>query len=303
VIGFLNVFKPAGPTSHDIVAGARRRLPRGVKVGHCGTLDPFAEGVLVLCVGAATRLAAYVQRQPKRYLAQVTLGASSTTDDPTGTITPTPPGAPGRAPPSEEQARACLAAFVGEIRQAPPAHSAVHVEGRRAYQLARRGQDVDLAPRPVSVYGIDVLRYEYPLLELDVRCGGGTYIRALARDIGVALGTAAYCSRLTRTEVGVFRAADAVRPDDLDPTRDLLSPLAALEGMERLTLEEADCARVAMGRSVDLPLARAVSGTGGAAPQSCGEVALLNEKGELLAIADIDAREGLLRPRIVLWAR
>jgi tRNA pseudouridine55 synthase len=295
MIGFLNVFKPAGPTSHDVVAAFRRLLPRGVKVGHCGTLDPFAEGVLVLCVGAATRLASYVQAQAKRYLAQVTLGASSTTDDPTGTVSPFP----AAIPPAEDQVRAAVARFVGEIRQRPPAHSAVHVEGQRAYKLARRGQDVDIPERTVTVYAIDVTRYEYPLLELDVRCGGGTYVRALARDIGAALGSAGYCSRLVRTEIGVFHAdaalsADAaIGPGRLDLTKHLIAPVDALGDIPRIVLSEQECARIRQGKSVDIAPSFV-------APPSSSQCAALDPKGNLLAIVEKDAAGGVLRPRIVL---
>jgi tRNA pseudouridine55 synthase len=298
MIGFLNVFKPAGPTSHDVVAAARRRLPRKVKVGHCGTLDPFAEGVLVLCVGAATRLAQYVHRLPKRYIASVTLGASSATDDPTGEITPAPPAG---GPPSAAQVRACAAAFVGEINQAPPAHSAIHVAGQRAYELARRGEAPAISPRPVVIHGIDVLRYEYPLLELDVRCGGGTYIRALARDIGAALGTAAYCSRLARTEIGAFHSSQAVRVEELDAARHLLSPLCALEGIGRRVISEADRARVKMGQ--DIALSESAGASRGPKESVTGrEWALVSEAGELLAIAEEDAARGALHPKIVLCA-
>ncbi len=324
MIGFLNVYKPPGPSSHDVVSAVRRRLPRPVKVGHCGTLDPFAEGVLVLCVGAATRLAEYVQRQPKRYLAEVALGASSTTDDPTGAITRFSPGrAPAPAPPAEEQVRAALAQFVGEVRQRPPAHSAVHVDGQRAYRLARRGQEVEVPERTVTVHAIDLIRYEYPLLEIDVRCGGGTYIRAIARDLGAALGSAAYCSRLVRTEVGVFRAEGAVRPDDLDPARHLLPPLLAMGGLPRASLSDADCARLRMGQCVRvspagvLPPDTAESGdlntrvrlasqadgmpsAGFPGPSDSVECAVLDSRGDLVAVAEFARRERELRPRIVL---
>jgi tRNA pseudouridine55 synthase len=321
MIGFLSVFKPAGPTSHDIVASARRSLPRSVKVGHCGTLDPFAEGVLVLCVGAATRLASYVQRQPKRYEAQITLGASSDTDDPTGHVTPAPGAHPPagaatpteQAEPSEEAVCSAVARFVGEIRQRPPAHSAVHVDGQRAYKLARRGQDVDIPERTVTVYGIEVSRYEYPFLEIDVRCGGGTYVRALARDIGAALGTAGYCSRLVRTEIGVFRADAALRPDasgrfdDLDPAKHLIAPICALADMPRIVLSEADCARIRMGKSVTIPLSTADSSKEcrdtlevALVPDLASERAILDSQGSLVAIAETDIRQGVVRPRIVL---
>ena len=324
MIGFLNVRKPAGPSSHDLVAAARRRLGRDVKVGHCGTLDPFAEGVLVLCVGAATRLASYVQRQPKRYLATLTLGASSTTDDPTGTITPLaqPAGPAGGesappVPPTGEQLRSAIAGFVGEIRQRPPAHSAVHVEGRRAYKLARRGEAVEIPERTVTVHSIEVLRYDYPLVEIDVRCGGGTYIRALARDIGAALGTAAYCSRLIRTEIGVFRMDEAIPVEDIDPAKNLLPALWAIGGIPWITLSESDCASIRTGRSVHVSTGNVDSAKADGKPsvdfgteEMQREIAILDTGGNLVAIAnaesveasiaEVSVAEVVLRPRIVL---
>ena len=164
MFGFYNVRKPAGPTSHDVVAQVRRKLPGSVKVGHAGTLDPFAEGVLVLCVGQATRLASFVQAQLKEYHAAITLGATSTTDDPEGEITPAPVG----AAPRWRRVADALADFVGRIEQTPPVHSAVHVGGRRAYKLARAGKEPHLPARTVTIHSIKLVRYEYPLLEMAV---------------------------------------------------------------------------------------------------------------------------------------
>ncbi|MCD4825672.1 MAG: tRNA pseudouridine(55) synthase TruB, partial [Phycisphaerae bacterium] len=166
----MNVYKPKGPTSHDVVVQVRRMLPRKTRVGHTGTLDPFAKGVLVLCVGQATRLAEFVQSQPKRYVAVIKLGAVSDTDDPEGTITPTPDA----TPPTEQQIRDVLKNFVGEIQQVPPAHSAIHIDGQRAYELAREGKDVEIPARPVKVFKLSMRRYEYPKLQIDVHCGSGT---------------------------------------------------------------------------------------------------------------------------------
>jgi tRNA pseudouridine55 synthase len=273
MFGLLAIDKPPGPTSHDVVAVVRRRLGRGVKVGHAGTLDPFARGVLVVCVGPATRLADYVQAQPKRYRAVVRLGATSTTDDPEGEIEPNP----DIAAPAEDGVRQAVAAFVGHIEQIPPAHSAVHVDGRRAYKLARAGKDVRLPARPVVVHAIDVLDYRWPELEIGVRCGSGTYIRSLARDIGSALNAGGYCRALTRTAVGAFELDRAVAPDDLDPARDLLPPTLALGDMPRAVLEDDQLAALRNGRVVDLSEPAAAGAT---------EIALLDATGNLLAIAE-----------------
>jgi tRNA pseudouridine55 synthase len=285
VFGLLNIRKPPGPTSHDIVDQVRRRTGQA-KVGHAGTLDPFAEGVLVLCLGPATRLAEYVQAQPKSYVAHIALGATSDTDDPTGQIAP----AQDAHALAEELVRGVLKKFVGTIEQIPPAHSAVHVAGRRAYKLARAGKDFALAARTVEVHRIDVLAYAYPALELAVSCGGGTYIRALARDIGSALGCGGYCSRLVRTAVGVFTLGQAVAPEDLDPQQDLLPAVLALGDMPRLTLDASACARLAKGQHVTLaapqPPRPIIS------PAFPVELAALNEQGRLVAIGTV-AQDGV----------
>jgi len=299
MFGFFAIDKPAGPTSHDIVAAVRRRVGRGVKIGHAGTLDPFARGVLVVCAGPATRLADYVQAQPKRYRAVIRLGATSTTDDPDGEVTPTPAGlglpsgadqhglaAPLGGPrPGEAEVRRAVAGFVGEIEQVPCSHSAVHVDGQRAYKLARAGKEVALPSRPVVIHAIDVLRWDWPILELDVRCGSGTYIRALARDIGSALKVGGYCQVLTRTAVGVFELTRAVAPDALDPARDLLPPTLALGDMPRLVINASQRARLRNGNLIDLP-----------EPAVGDEVALLDGDGHLLAIAQPRANGWKLQP-------
>jgi len=287
MFGLLVVNKPAGPTSHDVVAGARRRLGRGVKVGHAGTLDPFAEGVLVLCVGPATRLADHVQARPKRYRAIVALGATSTTDDPEGEIAP---ASDSPAPPAKT-VREVVGRFVGAIEQVPPAHSAVHVAGRRAYKLARAGQAPELAPRTVTVHSLDVLRYEYPHLELDVRCGTGTYVRALARDLGAALGVGGYCQALTRTAVGDFDIDSAVRPDDLDPARDLLPALRAVEHLPRIAATDEQAESIRHGKTVVLP-----------EPLPAGATAIVDARGRLLALGEVRAETQTFRPRKVFPA-
>jgi len=268
----------------------RRRSRHGIKVGHAGTLDPFANGVLVMCVGPATRLIDYVQKRPKLYTAEITLGATSTTDDPEGEITPIP-GAPA---PAEERIRACLEEFLGLIAQVPPAHSAVHVGGQRAYELARSGKEPDLSPRKVHVHRISLLRYEYPLLEIEVSCGAGTYIRALARDIGERLATGGYCSALTRTAVGQFTIEDAVAPDDLDPARDLLPAKTTVDNMPQVTVEAPSADMLANGRAVRLkaPL-----------ESKAPEVAVLDPDGQLLAIAAVTDNRLGLKPLKVLKTR
>ena len=287
MFGFLNVNKPAGPTSHDIVAQIRRLLPRKTKVGHAGTLDPFAEGVLVVCIGPATRLASYVQNYPKRYRACITLGSTSTTDDIEGKITAV------SAPeiPNCQQVENALRKFVGQISQIPPAHSAVHVNGQRAYKLARTGQELSIAPRKVNIHSVELVRYEYPLLEIDVRCSQGTYIRSLARDIGNELGTGGYCNHLWRTEIGSFRIDEAAKPHLIDLGRDIIPPLAALTKMPKLTVDDKLLEDIARGKSIPLDeLETEQSGT------TATELALLDRTGRLAALAKSDADSGQIRP-------
>ena len=286
MFGLLNINKPVGPTSHDIVARVRKLIGRRkTKVGHAGTLDPFADGVLVVCVGAATRLADYVQQQPKSYRAVMTLGTVSDTHDIEGEITENPDAAPVDI----DEVRSLLKTFVGRIDQAPPAYSALHVDGKRAYDLARSGRELDLPPREVNIYQIDLAAYEYPNLTIEVACGAGTYIRSLARDIGDKLGVGAYCSGLTRTAIGRFDLAEAVDLDDVDPARDLIDPIAALDALTKIAVNPADMNRLAMGKMVMLSTT----------PQDpTPEIAVTDLSGQLLAIAKlIDTPDGqLLKP-------
>ncbi len=283
MFGFYNINKPTGPTSHNIVAAMRRRLGRGVKVGHAGTLDPFASGVLIICAGQATKLADYIQGQTKRYTTQITLGSKSTTCDTEGEITATPPA----VIPTDADVAAAIEQFVGEISQIPPAHSAVHVNGQRAYKLARAGKDVEIPARPVTIHEIKLITYDYPLLEISVRCGSGTYIRSLARDIGRALGTNGYCSQLIRDAIGEFELANAKAVDDLDLSADLVNPLRALPGHTKVALSADQLALIRTGRAVQLEK-----------PIAGKPVAMLDEQMTLVGLAEIE--DGTtLRPKKV----
>jgi tRNA pseudouridine55 synthase len=204
--GVINLDKPPGLSSARAVDAVKRLLPRGTKIGHAGTLDPFATGVLLLLVGRATKACERLMDSPKQYEATVKLGASTATDDPESPEVP----APAVTPPPGASVAAAAQSFVGDILQRPPAFSAMKVEGRRAYDLARKGNVVELEPRPVRVYGIEVLEYEWPILRLRIDCGRGTYVRAIARDLGAALGTAGYLTQLRRTRVGTFTVEDSV---------------------------------------------------------------------------------------------
>ena len=204
--GVLNVDKPAGVSSARVVGQVKRLLPRGTKIGHAGTLDPFATGVLLLLVGKSTKLCERLMDEPKQYEATVKLGATTPTDDPESPETPTP----GASPVTVEALQTTLSSLVGDVTQRPPAFSALKVGGRRAYDLARDGQAVELQPRTVRIYGIELLDYAWPLVRLRVDCGRGTYVRAIARDLGELLRVGGHLTQLRRTRVGPFNAADAV---------------------------------------------------------------------------------------------
>jgi tRNA pseudouridine55 synthase len=285
--GLLNLNKPGGMTSRDVVNRVTKHL-RKVKVGHAGTLDPLASGVLVVCVGPATRLIEYVQDAQKTYRTVIRLGATSNTLDADGQIIENPD-----APiPTRSQIEQVLPTQVGTILQLPPQFSALKVEGKRAYDLAREGQVIELAPRPVRVDRIGLLSYEWPRLELEIDCGGGTYIRSIARDIGEALGCGGLVEVLIRTRIGQFRIEDAVDPLQLTDTSTvlghLLPPLTALTHLPHLNLDANQQAAILRGM--------AIPATG----LPAGDVALISTDGDLIAIAEMDPTTDRLSPRRVL---
>ncbi len=300
--GILVVAKPAGPTSHDVVALVRR-LAATRRVGHGGTLDPFATGVLPLFLGRATRLVEYHLGDRKSYRATVCFGAGSTTDDLDGELSPAAGAAPSRA-----AIEVALAAFRGEIEQRPPAFSAIRVAGRRAYDLARGGEPPELRPRTITVHRLELVEWdgsdpERPIAVLDVECSAGTYVRALARDLGGAVGSAAYLGALVRTASGAFRLEDAhpleairsaaiAGPDGLVP---LLLPIdAGLERLARVALTATEVEAVARGQFV--------RPAGGAPrPATPGErVLAVGPDGALVAVGAV--RDGRLAPDKVLVA-
>jgi tRNA pseudouridine55 synthase len=198
------VDKPAGMTSFGAVARVRRILSQRegqkVKVGHTGTLDPFATGLLILLAGKATKKAPELTKKDKVYEATIRLGETSTTGDPEGEITAT-----GAELPSEEQIAEVLKQFTGKIEQRPPIFSAIKINGERAYKLARKGQEVEMPTRTVEIYSIEQISYSKPELQIRTHVSSGTYIRTLAEDIGKALGCGAYCSQLRRTQIAEYK--------------------------------------------------------------------------------------------------
>ena len=222
--GILNLDKPPGLSSARAVAHVKRLLPRGTKVGHAGTLDPFATGVLLILVGRATRLCESLMAQSKGYDATLKLGATTPTLDPESPeiVTQSPISPPDRA-----TVETVVSQFIGTIPQRPPAFSAMKIAGRRAYDLARKGHEVHLPERPVRIDRIDILSYHWPELRISMECGRGTYVRSLARDIGDRLAVGAYLTALRRTKIGAFHADQSIPPERLtaDTLRNHLHPL------------------------------------------------------------------------------
>lgn len=277
--GLLLVDKPAGVTSHDVVNDARRAL-RTKRIGHAGTLDPFATGLLVLLVGHATRLLPYLNGEPKVYRATIAFGTETDTDDVTGAVTR------AAALPHASRVREGISALTGTIDQVPPAYSAKQVEGRRAYAAARRGEALALAPVPVTVHAWEIRELSDERLEAVITCGGGTYIRALARDLGRLCDSAAHLSSLRRTQSGSFDVANATSIEDLRAGKATPEPaLAAVPHLPAITLAADEVRHVRQGRTI-------------LAAGSDPTAALVDPAGALVAIAEAHGERW--QPRVVL---
>jgi tRNA pseudouridine55 synthase len=272
--GLLNLHKPSGPTSHDCVARVRRALGTR-RVGHAGTLDPLASGVLVIGVGHGTRLLEYLHGLPKTYRARLRLGVETDSQDVTGrTLATGDAGGVTRA-----ALEALLPEFRGDLLQVPPMVSALKVGGRKLYELARRGETVEREARPVTVYALDLLDFEpgpEARAEFRVRCSAGTYVRTLCHDLGARLGVGGALETLVREGVGDFGLADAVPLDDLRPDLPLLPLERAIPHLSALVVEDPDGLRLAHGQFIS-------------APESVpdGPVAVYDQRGALLAIASV----------------
>jgi tRNA pseudouridine55 synthase len=255
--GILNLDKPAGWTSHDVVAWVRRVLSEK-RVGHAGTLDPMATGVLLVCVGQATRVVEYLTAGQKVYRAEAQLGVTTDTYDADGQVTATAPIPTLTA----ADLSSALAGFVGEIQQRPPAYSAIKQDGEAAYRKARRGEAVELPARPVTIHGIELLDWDPAAakLSIEVTCGPGTYIRSLTYDLGLALGCGAVLTRLTRTRSSQFAIEDAVDLDTLanaarsgDLARHLHPIVMALQKLTRVPVDAEQVARLIHGQFLPCP--------------------------------------------------
>ena len=275
-------------TSHDVVSRCRRIFEQR-RVGHGGTLDPDATGVLLVGLGRATRLLRFLSALPKSYVGEVVLGVETSTLDAAGEVVATH----DMAGVTVAEARAAAAAFVGDIAQVPPMVSAVRVGGRRLYQLAREGADVERAARPVTVHRFDVAPGPEPgVLSLEVDCSPGTYVRSLAADLGTALGGGAHLRRLRRTAVGSFTLADACPLDDLGPAA-ALAPAETLRDYARVTVGADVATTVGHGRLLD-PAAQQWAGE--------GPWAVLDGDGDLLAVYE-RLPDGRAKPSVVLAPR
>lgn len=278
-VGFILVDKPSGPTSHDVVDAARRAL-RIKRIGHAGTLDPPASGLLVVAVGPATRLVRYVQAMPKTYVARGVLGVRTSTLDAAGEIV-----SRDAVDVDAADVAAAASAFVGEVEQTPPAVSAVKVAGERAYKRAARGEAVTLEPRRITIHALEVTSVDLPAFEIRVRCSSGTYIRSLVADIGDRLGPGAHVEALRRTAIGALDVEDAVAPDAIDAGA--VRPVdGVLSELPRVEVDAADAVRARNGGALRRE-----------APD--GEVLVVGPQG---AVGVFAASDGILRPVTVIGA-
>jgi len=307
--GVLNLLKPPGMTSHDVVDVVRRAA--GLRrVGHTGTLDPGAAGVLVCCLGRATRLSEILMETDKEYRVELRLGVRTSTGDAYGEVLPPDPsGGTARPPLTRAALETVLKRFTGEILQVPPMVSAIHHEGARLYQLARRGEAVELQPRSVTVYRIEILWVNRDRCSalLDVVCGRGTYIRKLCADIGDAMGMGGYAHFMVRTRSGRFQLGDALTLEELADVAGrsaladvLLSMDQAVAHLPAVDLPERSVVEVLNGHAVPLwKLGEAaLAEDSGAGPAGARLVRLRSRRGTLIALARVDA--GMLRPVKVL---
>jgi tRNA pseudouridine55 synthase len=292
MIGFLNVYKPSGMTSHDVVQKVRRTLSFK-QIGHGGTLDPLAEGVLPIAVGSACRLLRFLPHD-KVYLAGILFGQQTDTDDVEGKVLA---AQPDFSPPSLSDVEAALRPFKGTVMQRPPLYSAIHQQGKRLYELAREGKTPEIAERQVVIDTIEIIEYTYPLLQLRIGCGGGTYIRSIARDLGQALGCGGCLQTLVREKSGPFRISDAVK---LDAHGDKLALSAQVESPTRALCENNDLAalKISEEQKRALKMGQRISVEKEKISDSAGTI-LAMYNNELVAVCIVDA-DGRLKPEVVL---
>jgi tRNA pseudouridine55 synthase len=291
--GVLIIDKPKGWTSHDVVNRARRVLQEK-RIGHTGTLDPLATGVLVLCIGKATRLVRYLETDDKEYTAEMRLGSVTDTQDASGVVLESRE----YLPPSEEQVRSVLKGFLGGILQRPPAYSALKVNGIPSYKLARQGTVREHPERAITIHAIDLNEYRDPIIRFSVHCSKGTYVRTLCVDIGARLGAGGHLTALRRDRAGRFSLEQALTMEMLadraasDQLQDALLPLSAvLQGYPAVTVSGPDAERIGHGNAISIPPAASL-------PPEDGPIRILDSSGEMLAVARVQG--GALRPEVVV---
>lgn len=244
LFGFLNIYKPVGMTSHDVVS-VLRRVTKIKQIGHTGTLDPFAEGVLPICIGKATRLIEYLQ-DDKEYLATVQFGAATNTFDLDGEKVFT-----SDKKVSRDDIKEGLKSFEGEIFQLPPIFSAIKVKGKKLYEYARKGEEVEIQPRKVVIENIELKNFDEELQQVQIllKCSKGTYIRSIANDLGKNLGCGGYLIKLIRTQAGKFRVENSVQLDGIDVESNLINPLDILN-LPKIAVDNDDLARIKNGMPI-----------------------------------------------------
>ena len=290
--GFFLIDKPAGLTSHDVV-NRMRRILRIKRVGHAGTLDPLATGLLVIAAGPATRLLQFLSGMDKDYYATLEMGAVSDSYDAAGRIEIMAQA----VMPSREEVEQALAEFIGEIEQVPPVHSALKIGGERAYEKARRGEMVEMKSRKVSIERIELVEFNAPILKIYCTVSSGTYIRSLAHDVGQRLGCGAYLSALRRTRVGHFAVANAALPEEeaIENAASFLTSAQALSHLTQRLVNEEQATRLRHGmalRENEFPDKQIERGT----------VVLINGASEVVAIAQRQAEKDAIAPMVVLPA-
>ena len=272
MFGFLNIYKPKGKTSHDVVA-VLRRITKIKQIGHTGTLDPFAEGVLPICIGKSTRLIEFLN-DDKAYVATVKLGSSTTTYDLEGEVANTSPKIV-----SLKEIEPLLKSFNGEIEQYPPIYSAIKVNGKKLYDYARKGEEVEIKPRKVFISEIKIIDFDEKnqVLELYVACSKGTYIRSIANDLGEKLGTFAHLIKLVRTKAGIFDIKNALQLEDIDTSEkiesNLINPLNCLD-YAKYSINEIEKNKISNGNSIKIDIPK-------------GTVILIDEN-KIAAIGDVE---------------
>ncbi|SFH82250.1 tRNA pseudouridine(55) synthase TruB [Planctomicrobium piriforme] len=288
MFGLININKPVGWTSREAVNYVARLVGRKVKVGHAGTLDPLATGVLVVCVGPATRLEPWIHDHLKSYDATFLLGRRSDSDDLEGNVEEVEITQPITAVDLER----ALPEFIGQIQQVPPVYSALKIGGKRAYDLARAGTAVELPPREVLVTRLNVTSFAFPEFHLEMECGTGTYVRSIGRDLARRVGTEAVMSRLVRTKIGAFEVADGIEPEQLTKENireHIQSPLTLLAHLPKWPVTPEEYQRLVWGQKLPCPASLQID--------EGQHVSAVNDHGELAAIAALE--DGKLAPQIV----